>query len=31
MRSKNKNRKIKMSSKRLLVNSEEEETDLSNK
>ena len=30
-RSKNKNKKIKMSSKRLLDNSEEEETDLSTK
>ena len=30
-RSKNKNRKIKMSSKRLLENSEEEETDLTKK
>ena len=30
-RSKNKNKKIKMSSKRLLDNSEEEETDLSKK
>ena len=30
-RSKNKNKKIKMSSKRLLENSEEEETDLTTK